>query len=402
MPNIMNKEEAERVKEMAKVHWKNKNYDRAEKLFGKSLQLFPLPGVEGMCQRMLREKAGAAGGAAATASRARAASAARTENKAPPAMKGFTAEQAADVKRIKRCGKNPYKILGVETTATDAEIKKAYRKLALKFHPDKNTAPGAEDAFKGIGGAFATLSDADKRAHFDRFGEEAPEGGGGGGGGFGGFRQRGGGGGMGEVDPDEIFRAFFGGGFPGGGGVHFQGGGGNRQQRRQQQGRRQQQDAGGLGQLMQLLPLIVLFMLSFMNFDGGGSSAGSSSTQMPFRLQRDGRHNVKRSTRTDPRTNRLFNGNVRPGIPYYVKTDFDRSYGQSHHYLARVEGLVEQTFEAQAHTLCQQEKAQQKRLVVHAKRTKDPTEKKKKMGAALAFKMTNCDLLSDQKTGWQF
>ena len=140
-------------------------------------------------------------------------------------------------------------------------------------------------------------------------------------------------------------------------------------------------------------------------WDGGDShetSAGSSSTQMPFRLQRDGRHNVKRSTRTDPRTNRLFNGNVRPGIPYYVKTDFDRSYGQSHHYLARVEGLVEQTFEAQAHTLCQQEKAQQKRLVVHAKRTKDPTEKKKKMGAALAFKMTNCDLLSDQKTGWQF
>ena len=50
MPSIMNKEEAERVKEIAKVHWKNKNHDRAVRLFQKSLQLYPLPSLNSQCQ----------------------------------------------------------------------------------------------------------------------------------------------------------------------------------------------------------------------------------------------------------------------------------------------------------------------------------------------------------------
>ena len=69
-------------------------------------------------------------------------------------------------------GKNYYNILGVEKNASEDEIKKAYRKMALKYHPDKNKDPGAEDMFKEISEAYEVLSDKDKRAAFDRYGSE--------------------------------------------------------------------------------------------------------------------------------------------------------------------------------------------------------------------------------------
>ncbi|KAJ7391403.1 DnaJ sub B member 5 [Desmophyllum pertusum] len=69
-------------------------------------------------------------------------------------------------------GKDFYKILGVLKTAKDDEIKKAYRKLALKWHPDKNKSPGAEEKFKEISEAYDVLSDKEKREIFDKYGEE--------------------------------------------------------------------------------------------------------------------------------------------------------------------------------------------------------------------------------------
>lgn len=69
-------------------------------------------------------------------------------------------------------GKDYYKVLGIAKGASEDEIKKAYRKQALRFHPDKNKSPGAEDKFKEIAEAYDVLSDAKKKDIYDRFGEE--------------------------------------------------------------------------------------------------------------------------------------------------------------------------------------------------------------------------------------
>ena len=70
-------------------------------------------------------------------------------------------------------GKDYYKILGVTRSATSADIKRAYRKLSLKYHPDKNSAPDAAAKFADISTAYAVLFDDDKRATYNRGGEEA-------------------------------------------------------------------------------------------------------------------------------------------------------------------------------------------------------------------------------------
>eukprot|EP00798_Chlamydomonas_sp_ICE-L_P030395 gene30395-35402_t len=126
-----------------------------------------------------------------------------------------------------------YKVLGISEDADEATIKKAYRRQALKWHPDRNPddKEAAEAKFKEVATAYETLSDAEKRELYDRYGEDGlKEGGPGGGRGGGGFHGGGGGGG----DPFNMFNSFFNGG-GGGGQQHFEFnfGGGQQQQQRQ-------------------------------------------------------------------------------------------------------------------------------------------------------------------------
>src|SRR2546429_4947748 len=114
-----------------------------------------------------------------------------------------------------------YEVLGVARGAPEDEIKRAYRKLAVKFHPDKNPDdPHAEEKFKELGEAYDVLIDVDKRAAYDRFGHAA-------------FSQGAAGFGGGFHDPFDIFREVFGGGSGGIFESFFGGAGGGRAEERQ-------------------------------------------------------------------------------------------------------------------------------------------------------------------------
>lgn len=302
----VNKEEAERCRDMGAVSLRKGDYTRAAKLFKKSLNMYPLAGVEALLSQAesLNGKTDNGGSSSSTNSRpsqpsasARRPETRRAESTASASTqnagsdgRAYTEAQVKIVKEVlqaKKGGRGAhYRVLGVSENATENELKKAYRKRALKLHPDKNSAPHSDEAFKAVGLAYGTLSDAQKRTIYDRYGDEDPDnrGGGGGGGprGPGGVHFRHGGQ---EMNPDEIFNMFFGGmggmgGMRGGPGFHAytngfggRGGGFGQQQQRQRAraGPREEPPAGAM--LMQFLPFLIIMALSFLNFGGGGSSS---------------------------------------------------------------------------------------------------------------------------------
>lgn len=125
-----------------------------------------------------------------------------------------------------------YQVLGVPKSASADEIKKSYRKLAKQYHPDANQDdPSAQTKFSEITEAYEVLSDTDKRAKYDQYGQHwnKVQGGGGGGGGFNPFGGGGGGGAGASFDIEDLLGGVFGGGGGRGGGSPF-GGGGRRAQ----------------------------------------------------------------------------------------------------------------------------------------------------------------------------
>lgn len=406
----VNKGEAERCRDMGATALRNGQYARAIKLLQKSLSLYPLPGVEALLEQAKRKAAAASDGgsnASSTnpATSSSTASAARPTN--PPSRsssnvstgtngRSYTEAQVKMVEEVlkaKEGGRGAhYRVLGVPTSATENDLKKAYRKRALKLHPDKNSAPHADEAFKAVGLAYATLSDAQKRTIYDRYGEEDPDNRGSRGGGGGGAHFQGQ-----DVSPEDIFNMFFGGGMPGGhvraGGmpgfhVYSSGFGGGfggpqfqrrarAQQQQQQQQQRQEPEAQGFRAFMQLVPFLIIMLLSFFNM---GEQASNPGGNRYFSL-----------TQTAPFLNQLHT-KLTPvkDIPYFVTDKFLRTYHRDRYQLSQVERMVEKSYHEYLKVECKKQRQYVGSLEKHAKKQKTPEEREKHMKRAQEFELGRC------------
>jgi len=290
-----NKEEAFRCIDIAKEKLAQGNTEGYIKFLKKSINLYPNEQAKILLERHTTTSSTTTnnGGGDATQSTTTStttetftsSSSSPTDNKPK-----YTQEQIVAIKRIKQC-KTFYEVLEVSKTASDVEIKKAYRKLALQMHPDKNHAPGSEEAFKMVTQAFSCLSDPRKRQTYDLHGSEettvnrSP------------FSRGGGVYYEDDLSPEDIFNVFFGiptrqgarnrnfyynsSPFGSSNGVHFSFGGDPRMRRRQQgaaagqQGQQENQSLFSL--LFMLLPLLMILFSLF-----GGSSTSSNNSNNSY------------------------------------------------------------------------------------------------------------------------
>ena len=158
----VNREEATRCLDLAMRARRDGDMAKATRLAKKSIRLFPTRRAENFLEEISQS------GESASHSSSPSPSNQPTHDSSTPA----DPEVISEINRI-LCCKNLYDILSIPHDASQADIKKQYRKYALKFHPDKCTAPRATDAFKSIGRSFSVLSDPDKRRKYDLMGDES-------------------------------------------------------------------------------------------------------------------------------------------------------------------------------------------------------------------------------------
>jgi len=307
----MNRDEAQRCLEMGRSALKGGDLDKAMRMFEKSDRLFPSDEAKSYIQVTLDRKAK------------------RAEAPPPPEEKPegpkATPEQIAECARIMKI-ENYYEVLGVGKEATQDEIKKAYRKHALRLHPDKNVAPGASEAFKRLNKAFSCLSDADKRRKYDVTGSDEPhtptyqsthfEG---------------------DEWAEEIFRQFFGGNYGYDGRVY----------RRGYYPQQQHNQAAARGwPLVQLLPFLVLLFLSAAN--------SFTYSDPPYSLQQTYRHQSQRYT-------------SEKGVIYYVDSTFTKDYS-----IAEIHAIDEQVEAQYIYSLrmtCQMQTSKRNQFLYNAQRS---------------------------------
>ncbi|KAJ3027206.1 UNVERIFIED_CONTAM: hypothetical protein HDU68_004256 [Siphonaria sp. JEL0065] len=303
-----------------------------------------------------------------TGSSSSSSSSAKSSSTADAPQLPFTPDQVEGIKRIKamKAKGDLYGILGVEKSCSDSEIKKAYRKLALQYHPDKCGAPGTDEAFKAINHSWTVLGDEGKKEQYDRYGVDPDARGSVGGGARNPFSRggvfTGGHPGFQEVNPEELFNMFF--GEMGGNGFHFQSNFGGQpryntrfqqqQQQRRQQQQQQQQQRGVAPQFLQALPIILLILMSF--FSGFTTPSDPSLNENSYSFEVMGGYTLKRSTN-------LHN------VDYYVNPKmFGERYEKSQYTwkLKNFEKGIEGQYYRNIYYRCQQEREYKQQLISSA------------------------------------
>eukprot|EP01135_Chromosphaera_perkinsii_P004750 Nk52_evm22s295 gene=Nk52_evmTU22s295 len=393
----VNKEQAERCIEIAEENLASGDLAKAQKFIKKSMHLYSTDRARLLSKKIEARMNSSSEGMRHrnTTSSAKASSAGRASNPSPspsssappsgrdtPVLgKDYTKDQVEACKKVKEC-KDYYSVLGLDkATFDESKLKKAYRKYALQFHPDKNSAPGADEAFKRVGKAYSVLSDSEKKKNYDLYGDDEPQSGRRGGGGFGGAGFGGGGrtyyyssGGFGgageEISPEDIFNMFFNGGFPAGHRTHGQ-------RRPTARARAGDPRTGGGDQgagefsFIQILPLILLVLFSFLSMP--------SMHDPPFSLTRTDVHVHQRATEAHD-------------IPYFVKKTFAREYKNSR-AISELEESVRKAYVKKMQQQCYYEQQTRQRMVDTARYYNN----REKLERAYAMAMPACDALHTVK-----
>lgn len=335
----MNKEAAEDCVEKAVSYLSEGKIEKAEKLLNKSLSLHHTKRAEELLEKIkcgAYTKRTSSGNVSDEGIRQRP-----NANQSPKAETKieaeYTPEQLEAVKRIKKC-KDYYDVLEVTKEATDTDIKKAYKKLALQLHPDKNKAPGSVEAFKAIGNAVAILTDAEKRKSYDLYGSEeqhhhtvrrsraqyeyAYSRG---------FET--------EFTAEELFNMFFGGNIPPQHTYMRQ----RRFHRTEQQQHQYREAQSGYAAFINLLPIILLIGLSMMSSFFISDPIYSLTPSQKFSVAR--------------KTNQLK-------IPYYVKDNFHSEYQGS---VGRLEASVEEEYLNNLKQSCYRERNYKETMLMKAR-----------------------------------
>ncbi|XP_028405939.1 dnaJ homolog subfamily B member 14-like [Dendronephthya gigantea] len=326
-----NKDEAKKCLEFARRYLAKGEKEKAKKFLNKSQRLFPLKEAESFAQELNKKDSKENGDENIHNGSAHKTDKNNEKNKnnfeecdteEKTKECDYTPDQLAEVKRINKL-KDYYEILGVEKDAKDADLRKAYKKLALQFHPDKNRAPGSTEAFKAIGNSFAILSNPEKRKKYDLYGPDSPalnhnhshnhfnhndfEA---------------------DITPEDLFNMFFGGMAGNQVFVH------RRHPRRRQRRRHSEEEEyetheGGLGRVMHLIPILIFLGISVLTSLMVQDPPYSFNISGPYRLHR-----------ITPKYK----------VSYYVQSDFNENY--SGKTLTRLENQIEREYLGRLRSTC--------------------------------------------------